>query len=263
MAKKISSTQNHLDIEDIRDDLVLLKDGNVSMVLETTSLNFELLAEEEQDARILSFASLLNSIKFPMQIVIRTERTDVNDYLDKLAEYREQHSSKALRKQMEIYTKFIRNLTVKTEVLNKRFFVVIPKRFVAVSKGFSFTDTIFGKSTKIDALKNLQKAKDDLYPKRELVIKQFRKIGIKVWQLKNDELIQLFYNIYDPDKVGIKRVQVQEGDYTSGLIETLTDSQDQSEPQPGNKNSSKDNLIDEVVGAPPTKLNSENAQEQK
>lgn len=240
MAKKLPSTQEHLDIDDIKDDLIVLKNGDVSLILETTSLNFELLAEEEQDARILSFAGLLNAVKFPMQIVIRTERTDVNDYIDKLAQYREKQTSPALRKQMEIYAKFIRNLTVKTEVLNKRFFIVIPKRFVAVSKSFSLSDAVFGKKASYDKYKNIEKAKEDLYPKRELIIKQFRKVGIKAWQLKNDDLVQLYYDIYDPDKVGVRRVDVKSG-YTSGMVGALT-----NETQAG----SPANLIDEVVGTP-------------
>lgn len=222
MAKKnLPSTQQHLDIEDIRDDLVILKNGDISLVLETTSLNFELFSDEEQDARILSFASLLNAVKFPIQIVIRTERTDVNEYIDKLKQYHDQYISEALRKQMEIYIKFIRNLTVKTEILNKRFFVVIPMRFSPVSKGFSLTDVLLGKPKTIDVTKNLQRAKDDLYPKRELIIKQFRKIGIKAWQMKSDELVQLYYDIYDPDKVGVRKVDVGEGDYTSGIVRPL------------------------------------------
>jgi hypothetical protein len=217
--KKGPSTQQHLDIEDIKDDLVILKNGNVSIILETTSLNFELFAEEEQDARILAFASFLNAIKFPLQIVIRTERTDVNDYIDKLQVYREKHISKALRRQMEIYMKFIRNLTVKTDVLNKRFFIVIPQRFAPVSKGFSVTDVFKTKKPEIDIYKNLQKAKDQLYPKRELVIKQFKKMGVRAWQLQNDDLVQLYYDIYDPDKVGVRRVDVTESDYTTGIVE--------------------------------------------
>lgn len=222
MAKKnLPSTQQHLDIEDIRDDLLILKNGGVSLVLETTSLNFELFSDEEQDARILSFASLLNAVKFPLQIIVRTERTDVNDYIDKLKQYHDQHISEALRRQMEIYIKFIRNLTVKTEILNKRFFVVIPMHVAPLSKGFSFSDALFGKPKQVDVYKSLQRAKDELYPKRELVIKQFRKIGIKAWQLKTDELIQLFYDIYDPDKVGVKRVEIGDSDYTTGIVKPM------------------------------------------
>lgn len=235
MAKSTPSTQQHLDIEDIQDDLVILKSGNISLVIETDSLNFELLSEEEQDARILSFASLLNSVKFPMQIVVRTERADVNDYLDRLNSQREQQISEALKRQMEIYIKFIRNLTVKTDVLNKRFFVVIPKRFAVSKSSTSLIDNILGKKQEPDYSSNLASAKEDLYPKRDLILKQFKKIGINAWQLKNDDLVQLYYDIYDPDKVGVKRVDVGEGDYLAGMV---------SQARPKN---SKEGILDQVM----------------
>lgn len=234
MAENLPSTQSHLEIQDIRDDLVLLKNGNIAMVLETNSLNFELLAEDEQDARILSFSSLLNSLNFPIEIVIRTERADVNDYLERLVKQREMNTSKALRKQMEIYIKFVQNLTVKTEVLNKRFFIVVTTYFTPMTANSSLIGNLVGgNKPKIDVYKNLQKGKDYLFPKREFLIKQFQKMGLKAVQLNSDELIQLFYDIYDPDKVGVKRVALDESDYTAGFVEPLTA-----------------NLVDEIMGTP-------------
>ncbi|MFW5702553.1 MAG: hypothetical protein ACOCXP_01150 [Candidatus Dojkabacteria bacterium] len=250
MAKETASTQEHLDIEDVIDDLVVLKNGNISLVIETDSLNFELLAEEEQDARILSFASLLNSVKFPMQIVIRTERADLNDYLDRLNQYREKEQSEALKRQMEIYIKFIRNLTVKTDVLNKRFFVVIPKRFVVSKKSSSLIGGLFGQKEEPDYSKNIQIAKEELYPKRDLIIKQFKKIGINAWQLKKDDLIQLYYDIYDPDKVGVRRVDVSDTDYFSGVVSgqpANTTMQKVGNTQVEGQGSTKGAILDDVM----------------
>jgi len=99
--KKIS-TQQHLDIEDIRDDLVVLKSGRVSLVIETTSLNFDLLDNAEQDARIGAFAAYLNSIRFPIQIVIRTQRTDIVKYLKLLEKYKYKTTSEAIANQVSI-----------------------------------------------------------------------------------------------------------------------------------------------------------------
>ncbi len=221
MAKKLPSTQQHLDIQDVKDDLVILKSSNIALVLETDSLNFELLSDEEQDARIIAFSSVLNSLNFPLQVVIRTERADMDDYVEKLAKQREKHISKALRKQMDIYIKFINNLTIKTDVLNKRFFIVIMTKFKISSKNTSFTGLLFGKKSKVNPYENLQKAKDYLYPKRNFIIKQFKKMGLKTVQLNNDELIQLYYDIYDPDKVGIKQVDITEKDIRTGVVEPL------------------------------------------
>jgi hypothetical protein len=98
MTSNIGTTQDHLDIKDIRNDLVILRNGNVALVLETTALNFDLLSEDEQDARILAFAGLMNSVTFPIQIMIHTERTDVTNYIEKLQEIQVKQVSQAIIK---------------------------------------------------------------------------------------------------------------------------------------------------------------------
>lgn len=219
--KKLPSTQSHLDIEDIQSDLVLLKNGNIALVLETNSLNFELLAEEEQDARILSFAALLNALTFSIQIVIRTERTDVGAYLLKLGDAKQAQASPALQKQIDIYMRFIQNLTTKTEVLKKRFFVVVTTNFASITTNQGFLGPLLGKPAKPPMELSMKRATDYLYPKRDFLIKQFKTMGLTARQLKNSELIQLYYEIYDPDKVGVQRVALDEPGYTTGIVEPL------------------------------------------
>ncbi|MBN1915982.1 hypothetical protein JW796_03245 [Candidatus Dojkabacteria bacterium] len=221
LGRKETTTQEHLDIEDVRDDLVVLKNGNVSLVMETTSLNFDLLSEEEQDIRILAFAGLMNSLNFPVQIVVRTERTDVTDYVDKLKIYKEKQISLALKRQIEIYMQFIKNLTVNTEVLDKRFFVVIPGIISSIQRT-SAVRQIFGKPVKIKNIEEvLEKAKLLLYPKRDHLLKQFQKMGIIAEQLKTDDLIRLYYGIYQPDTPGIKKLILKKQDFSTGIVETL------------------------------------------
>lgn len=217
------STQAHLPIEDIRDDLVIMKNGNVSLVMETTALNFELLSEREQDAKILNFAGLLNSLQFQMQIVIVTERTDMSIYIDRLRAYREQQISNALRRQIDIYIKFINNLTFNTEVLDKRFFVVIPE-VVAEVQRTSMLKQVFGKPVKITNLRSiLEKAKAKVYPKRDHLMKQFKKMGITAKQMNNEDLIRLYYSMYDPDKAGTSKLELNPSELTSGMVGTLTE----------------------------------------
>lgn len=242
MANKSPSTQDHLDIEDFRDDLIVLKNGNIALVLETNSLNFELLAEDEQDAKILSFANLLNSLTFPIQIVIRTERADVNDYIDSLIAQRDKHISVGLRRQMEIYLKFVQNLTVKTEILNKRFFIVVTTSFVTAAETSSLVGSLLSKPKKLNAYGNLEKGKNYLYPKRDFLLKQFKSMGLKIIQLNNDQLTQLFYDIYDPDKVGIKRVNLEEESYTAGMVSPLTEELMTGIPRPGGNKQAADDL---------------------
>lgn len=211
------STQEHLEIEDIVEDLVLLKDGSVSLVMQTNALNFELLSEQEQDARILSFAALLNSLDFRMQIVVKTERTDVGSYIDRLVEYRNTQISTALRKQIDIYIKFINNLTRNREVLDKNFYIVIPE-FVGGVERTSMLKQMFGKRPKIINKKSIiNKAKVMLWPKRDHLIKQFKRMGLIARQLTLDELIRLYYTMYDPDKLGVQKLDLSTTEITSGL----------------------------------------------
>ena len=221
MAKR-ASTQQHLDIEDIRNDLAIRKNGNVALVLETSALNFDLLAEEEQDAKILSFAGLVNSLTFPIQIVVHTERTDVTNYIDKLQEVQSKQISPALVKQIEIYVRFIKNLTINNEVLDKRFFVVIPAMLGAVEKT-SVLKSLFGGETtyNINIDKVLSKAQLELYPKRDHLIRMFKKMGLTAQQLNTDDLIRLYYSMYDPDKIGSSRVGLQSADYTASMVTPL------------------------------------------
>lgn len=198
-----SSTQDHLDIEDIIDNLVVLKNGNVSLVLKTTAINFQLLSEREQDAKISNFAALLNSLTFPLQIVIHTEKVDIRGYLDELEKKSREQTNTNIGTQIKIYIEFIKSLVVRNNVLQKSFFVVIPyiNPYAALSK-----------ESIIDRIKNalngtrpplsningiIEKAKIDLYPKKEAVAKQLEKTGIKSQQLTNIQLKLLYRKFYN------------------------------------------------------------------
>jgi uncharacterized protein YkvS len=216
--KKVS-TQQHLDIEDIRDNLVVLKDGRVSAIIETTSLNFDLLDGVEQDARIGAFAAFLNSIRFPIQIVIKTQRTDIAKYLQLLNKYKQKLNSNEVINQVTIYQDFIKNLTQSTQVLDKRFYAVIPSIKLPIITT-NWLKQMFGKPKKIVNISQLvQKATDELTPKIDSVIKQFGNLGIAARQLQNDELIKLYYSVYEPDRSGLDILNIREEDVEQGLVQ--------------------------------------------
>jgi hypothetical protein len=215
----IPSTQEHLEIEDIRDDLVVLKNGMISLVCEVNALNFDLLSDEEQDIKIMHFAALLNSLDFQFQIVVKTERTDITNYIDKLRVYREKQISEALKKQIDIYIQFINNLTANKEVLDKKFYVIIPEAGMVIERT-SLMKQLFGKKDRITNIKNiLETVKPKLYPKRDHIIKQFKNIGLNAAQLDNDRLIRLYYAMYDPDKTGISKLKLSTTEFTSGIVQ--------------------------------------------
>ena len=204
-ARTISSTQDHLEVKDIVDDLVITKSGSVALVIQTSAINFDLLAEYEQDGKVYAFAGLLNSLNFHIQILIRTRRVDISNYVDYLKEQEKDSMSEGLRKQLRIYTEFIQNLIVQNDVLDKNFFIVVPFNPAGeVPVG----NLIQSKKTREEMEQHMQmkqdqlveKAKIFLYPKRDHILKQLGRMGLFGHQLTTKELITEFYTIYNPEE---------------------------------------------------------------
>lgn len=204
-ARTTASTQDHLEVKEIVDDLVITKSGSVALVLQTSAINFDLLAEYEQDSKIYAFAGLLNSLNFHVQILIRTRRIDISNYVDYLRNQENEAMSEGLKKQLGIYTEFIQNLIVQNDVLDKTFLIVIPFNQAGEIPG---SGILKSKQTKEEIEKNMsmkqdqliEKAKIFLYPKRDHILKQLGRMGLFGHQLTNRELITEFYTIYNPDE---------------------------------------------------------------
>lgn len=229
------STQDHLDIDDIRDNLVILKSGKVSAIIETTSLNFDLLANNEQDARIYTFAGLLNSLNFPIQIVIRTQQTDASKYLKLLEEYKQRVSSEALGSQVSIYQEFITNLTQNTVILNKRFYIVVPTITLLQVEKTNPIKTFFGKDETVVNIRDIvEKAQVELGPKVAHIIKDLANMGLAAKQMTNDELIKLYYSVYEPDKIGLEVISLRDDQISGAVVNSESQLDDfQAESQPG------------------------------
>lgn len=204
-ARTTTSTQDHLRVRDIRDDLVITKEGSVAMVIQTSSINFDLLAEYEQDNKIYAFAGLLNSLNFRIQILIRTKRIDITNYIDYLKSNRNKQMSEGLKRQLSIYTNFVQNLIVQNDVLDKNFYIVVPYS----AGGQLPSPNIFNKNkTKEEEEKNknmqvdqlIEKAKIFLYPKRDHILKQLGRMGLVGHQMTTKELISEFYTMYNPEE---------------------------------------------------------------
>jgi hypothetical protein len=204
-ARTTASTQDHLEIRDIVDDLVITKSGTVAMVIQTSAINFDLLAEYEQDSKIFAFAGLLNSLNFHIQILIRTRRIDISNYVNYLKNQEKPDMTPGLKKQLNIYTQFIQRLIIENDVLDKNFFLVIP-----YNPGGSIptANVLKSKKSKQEIEQNMQmkqsqlleKAKIFLFPKRDHILKQLNRMGLGGKQLTTKELITEFYTIYNPEE---------------------------------------------------------------
>ncbi len=191
--------QQLVPIADIIDNIVFFKDGGASIVMESTSLNFGLLSENEQEAVIAAFAALINSLSFSVQILVRSQRKDISSYLTFLDQAYQKISNPKLQKLMVGYKSFISETIKKRNVLGKRFFIILPfsplelgvtKSFLAITKRGG--PLPFAKSYVI------KKVKIVLLPRRDHMIRQANRLGLRLRQLEKDQLIELFYNIFNP-----------------------------------------------------------------
>lgn len=202
-----ASTQEHLPIEDIQDDLVILKDGSCAMILSVSSLNFDLLSEREQEAIIYTYGALLNSLNFPIQILLRSERKDISSYLDLLEKQEaKKASSPLLVGLINSYRKFVAEMVKKNNVLDKKFYVVIP--FSSLELGIAPTLTsLFKKTNSLPYAKEyiIPKAKTALIPKKDHLTKLFARLALVAKQLTTQELIKLFYGIYNSEMLAAER----------------------------------------------------------
>jgi len=179
-----ASTQDHLDIEDIRNDLVILKDGSCCLILQTTAVNFSLLSEGEQDATIYAYAGMLNSLTFPVQILIHSQKKNIQSYLALLNTQEQKIKNPLLKGQLVKYRDFITQTVKENDVLDKKFYIVIP-----------LSKLELGIIPTKEAL--YQKVRTVLLPRRDQVVRQLNRVGLNATQLQSDKLLQLFYNFYN------------------------------------------------------------------
>jgi len=216
-----AATQEFLEIEDIKENLVIAKDGSCSLVLQTTAVNFGLLSEREQDALIYAYAALLNSLTFSIQIIVYSQRKDISSYLKLLDKEIKKQKNLLLSKQMKKYRKFVEEIVRKNNVLDKKFYVVIPFSILELGAGQALTSFLKRKKgLPFNKDYILERAKMALEPRRDHLIRQFNRLGLKTRQLKTQELIQLFYNIYNPK--GGTQVSGDNTDYTTPLVKQET-----------------------------------------
>lgn len=210
------TTQNFIEIENISDDIVIMRDGSGALVIETSAVNFGLLSEREQDALIYSFAAFINSLSFPIQILIHSRKMDISNYLNLIADRINKQETGLLKIQTQKYHEFIQNIVQDNEVLEKRFFIVIP--FSVYELGVK--GGVSGSKAKklpypIDYI--IKRAKTALLPKRDHVIRQISRLGIRGRQLNTEQLIELHYALFNSDTSEGEKI-INSEQYTRPII---------------------------------------------
>lgn len=212
-----NSTQNTLLISEIRDNLVILKDGSFRTVVACESINFDLMSSREREGVEYSYQNFLNSLNFPIQVLIRSQRVDIGPYIERLEGIRRAQDNMLLNVLMDDYINFIDALSQEANIMDKSFFIVVPY-FPAgdltnvrdQAKGFF--GKIFAKQstgpTKIDET-TYQKARDEIRNRVEVVTSGLYQMGVQSTPLNTKALGELYYNTYNPDTA----VREQLGDF--------------------------------------------------
>jgi len=209
-----SSSQNTLQIAEIRDGIAIMHDGSFRTVLMAQSINFDLMSPQERDGVEYAFQSFLNSLYFDVQIFVHSSIIDMGPYIQKLVKIRTEHDNLLLAVMMGDYIDFIGNLTDQTNIMDKKFYLIISYftslEGVAINKsGKSFFTTIFGQKDKKITIneKTLEEAKTELTKRASTVMDGLQECGVKSITLNTEELIELYYDSYNPDTATRQRLK--------------------------------------------------------
>lgn len=197
-----NSTQDVIEIADVKDDMLILRDGSVRSVIMVSSINFALKNQDEQESIVNSYNSFLNSLSYPVQIVIQSRNLDIDDYIEKLRQISKQQTNELLRVQTLDYIQFIEELLVGESIMSKKFFIVIPYSSVEnVKKNFfdKFTKLISPSSVVQLKKKHLEDYKNQLLRRVGHVQSGLESMGLQSVVLDTGGLIELFYNCYNPE----------------------------------------------------------------
>jgi hypothetical protein len=217
---KISiSTQQYLDIAEIKDDVVVMRDGTLRAVLLVSSINFALKSEEEQEAIVSSYVGFLNNISFPIQIVIQSRKLNIEAYMAELKQKEKEQLNELLKIQTKEYIQYIQELISLGDIMSKSFYLVVPYNPLSDKhKGFfSSVSEVFKPATLVQMKgKRFDRYKLELQRRVESIISGLGSASLKTVQLDTQGLIELYYNTYNPvtseneKMTEIKNIQITE-----------------------------------------------------
>lgn len=202
-AQKIkATTQKFTEIEYIVDDVVLLSFGNGCLIIEVTATNFPLLSEDEIRSKIYSYATLLNSLSFPIQILIRSKKIDISSYLKLLSQEETKTQNQILANKIKLYREYVESLIKTNSVLDKKFYIIVP--YSSLEEGAIRTAEGVKKGL-AQKQAHFESAKAALSLKADSLHTQLARLNLRAKTLNKDELIKLFYSIYNGESTEINQ----------------------------------------------------------
>ena len=176
------SSRRQIQIKEVKDGILVLPNNEYRVFIETSSINFELKSDDEQDVLIDSFQNFLNSLPCQLQVLIRVREVDIDSYLDKISKSKQTERETVYKNQIDNYSEFIKDLVAGNKILSRKFYVVVPYKHIDSNKDFNLI-------------------KEQIHLSRDIVLRGLEKLGIKARVLDSIELIRLLYNSYNPNQI--------------------------------------------------------------
>jgi len=197
-----ATTQKYLDVAEIKEDTIVLKNGSLRAVLAVSAINFDLKSTDEQEAIVAQYQNFLNSVDFPLQILINSRKLNMENYLKFLTENEKKQPNELLRLQISEYKSFISQLITASNIMDKNFYIVVPfSPMESESKGFfsNLGSMINPRKNILEKRENFETYKNQLYQRVDHIIAALSGMGLRMVPLKTQELIELMFNSYNPE----------------------------------------------------------------
>ena len=202
MALKAKATQEFVPIKEVRDGIIVLKDGGLRAIILANSVNLSLKSDDEQKATILGFQSFLNTLDFSIQISVQSRRLDIRPYLLLLEDRMKVQNEPLLKLQTKEYIEFIRNFTESVSIMTKSFFVVVPYTHAALKSDSGILGGIFNRKSKEEAKiakqEDFEEKRSQLEERVGVIQQGLSRCGIKSAQLGSEEIVEVFYKVFNP-----------------------------------------------------------------
>ncbi|OGM00155.1 hypothetical protein A2480_03600 [Candidatus Uhrbacteria bacterium RIFOXYC2_FULL_47_19] len=212
-AKAGPSTKKFLDFNEVKEDVVVMKDGTLRAVLMVSSINFALKSEDEQNAIIQQYISFMNALESPIQIVVQSRRLNIEDYLERLKLSEREQKNDLLRMQITDYRAFVGELIDLGQIMQKQFFVVVPYNPMSDKrKNFwtQMTEVLTPALSVRLAEERFQQRKRDLMNRVNSTVANLSSMGLKAVMLNTQQLIELYYRAYNPELIDTEKLDDME-----------------------------------------------------